>query len=159
MADQVVNADSRFTLLAVRKDNPVQLLQLDVPWERLMTDVVTPYDSGDMFFIDGAAIKATDLDRLKILLNGPGFEEAFADLNWHLRTGEAKKKEMYAKQYNVFMEAMIREHCRDVTAQVISAFRTAIKPGLKDRLPDKDALFGAGIQLFVEAMKAWTNHH
>ncbi len=70
-----------------------------------------------------------------------------------------KKKEMYAKQYNVFMEAMIREHCRDVTAQVISAFRTAIKPGLKDRLPDKDALFGAGIQLFVEAMKAWTNHH
>lgn len=92
MADQVVNADSRFTLLAVRKDNPVQLLQLDVPWERLMTDVVTPYDSGDMFFIDGAAIKATDLDRLKILLNGPGFEEAFADLNWHLRTGEAKKK-------------------------------------------------------------------
>ena len=70
-------ADSRFTIFAVRKVSPEILIQLNVPWERLMIDIVEPYDSGEMFFIDGAAVKASDLDRMKILVNGPGFQQAF----------------------------------------------------------------------------------
>jgi hypothetical protein len=80
-------ANSRFTIFAVRKTNPQPLLQLEIPWERLMTDVVEPYDSGEMFFIDGAPVKATDIDRLKILVNGPGVERSFAGLNYSLRVG------------------------------------------------------------------------
>jgi hypothetical protein len=129
---------------------------MKIPWDRLMDDIVAPYDAGELFFIDGAPVKATDLDRIKILLNGPGFELAFGDINWHMRTGDTKSKEMYAKQYSVFIEAIIREHCTDVTSQVVSAFRTAIKPKLRDHLPDKNALLDAGIKLFTESMKAWT---
>jgi hypothetical protein len=129
---------------------------MNLPWERLVIDIVTPFDSGEPFFIDGAPVKATDLDRLKILLNDSGLDQAFAMLNWHLRTGDAKSKEIYARQYSVLVEAMLREHCTDVTSQVVSAFRTAVKPRLKDRLPDKDAMLDAGIKLFIEGLKAWT---
>ncbi len=68
-----------------------------------------------------------------------------------------KRREMYAKQYHAFIEALLREHCTDVTSQVISAFRIAIKPKLRDHIPDKKALLDAGIKLFVEGVKAWSS--
>jgi hypothetical protein len=150
-------AEKRFILLAVRRANPTVLLQMNLPWERLVTDIVTPYDLGELFFVDGAPVKATDLDRLKILLQSNGFTAAFARLNWHLRTGDTKSKEMHAKQYPILIEAMLREHCIDVTSQVISAFRTAIKPRLRDHMPDRAAFLDAGIKLLVEGMKAWSS--
>lgn len=146
----------RFILLAVRKADPTVLLQMNLPWERLVTDVISPYDDGELFFVDGAPIRATDLDRLKILLQTAGFTASFARLNWHLRTGDTRSKEMHAKQYPILVEAMLREHCIDVTSQVISAFRTAIKPRLRDHMPDKAAFLDAGIRLLVEGMKAWS---
>jgi hypothetical protein len=152
-----ITAESRFTITAVRKDNPAFLLQLNLSWARLMEDVVIPFDSGEMFFVDGAAIKATDLDRLKILVNGEGFDNAFELLHWQMRTGSTTTKEMYAKQYPVFIEAMLREYCNDVTSQVVSAYKTAIKPRLKDHMPDKNAIFDAGVKILVEGMKAFTS--
>jgi hypothetical protein len=100
-----------------------------------MEDIVLPYDSGEMFFIDGAAVKATDLDRLKILMQGDGFGPQFAELNRNLRMGDAKSREMHAKQYHMFLEAILRNRCEDVTSQVIQAYKTAIKPSIKDFLP------------------------
>jgi hypothetical protein len=155
--DASTTDERKFTITAVRKDNPSVLLQMNLSWGRLMEDVVIPFDSGEMFFVDGAAIKATDLDRLKILLNGKGFDTAFALLNRHMRMGDLKTKEMYAKQYPVFIEAMLRQHCNDVTSQVVSAYKTAIKPRLKDHMPDKNAIFDAGVKILVEGMKAFTS--
>jgi hypothetical protein len=131
---------------------------MNLSWGRLMEDIVIPFDAGEMFFVDGAATKATEIDRLKILLNGQGFDAAFADINWHMRTGDTKAKEMYAKQYPVFIEAIMREHCHDVTSQVVSAYKTAIKPKLKDHLPDKKTLFEDGVKIFVEGMKAFASN-
>lgn len=151
-------ANSRFTILAVRKSNPEPLLQMDIPWERLMEDVVEPYDSGEMFFIDGAPVKASEMDRLKILVNGPQFQEMFAWLNQGLRASDAKKREVTAKNYHVLVEALLRERCTDITSQVVSAFRTAVKPKLSDRLPDKKVLFDAAIKLLIEGTRAWSGH-
>jgi hypothetical protein len=151
-------ADSRFTIFAVRKASPEPLIQLDIPWERLMTDIVEPYDSGGMFFIDGAPVKASDLDRLKILVNGPGFRSTFAFLNRDLRSGDVKQRETSAKNYHILVEAMLRSQCTDITSQVICAFRTAVKPKLSDRLPDKSVLFDAAIKLLIESTKAWAGH-
>jgi hypothetical protein len=147
--------EQKFTISAVRKDNPTPLLQMNLSWGRLMEDIVIPFDSGEMFFVDGAATKATELDRLKILLNGHGLDRAFAHINWNMRTGNTNTREMYAKQYPVFIEAILREHCDDVTSQVVSAYKTAIKPKLKDPLPDKKTLFEGGVKIFVEGMKAF----
>jgi hypothetical protein len=146
----------KFTVLAIRKGEATPLLLGDLLWDRLMEDVVIPFDSGDLFFIDGAPVKATDLDRIKILLHGPNFASGFHRLHWSMRTGDVKTKEMYAKQYPIFIEALLRENCVDVTSQVISAFRTAIKPKLKDFIPDKKALLDASVSLFTAGLKAWT---
>lgn len=98
-------------------------------------------------------MKSTDLDRLKILLQGPGFSNEFALLNMHLRNGDTKSKEMHAKQYPTFFEAILRNRCEDVTSQVIKAYKTAIKPSLKDYLPKKELLLDSATKIFIEGMK------
>jgi hypothetical protein len=145
--------DRKFALYAVRKGEPGPLIQINLPWDRLMEDIVFPFDNGEMFFIDGAAVKSTDLDRLKILLQGPGFSNEFALLNWSLRVGDVKSKEVHAKQYPTFFEAILRSRCEDVTSQVVKAYKTAIKPSLKDYLPRKELLLESAVKLFIEGMK------
>lgn len=109
MPDLIPDAtNSRFTVFAIRKSSPEPLLQLNLPWERLMTDIVVPYDSGEMFFIDGAPVTATDLDRLKILVNHPGFDGRLAEINRGMRAGDPKSKEVHAKQYHVLLSAHSR---------------------------------------------------
>jgi hypothetical protein len=154
MSDEPEKTDDRkFVLYAVRKDRPGPLIQISLPWERLMEDVVFPFDEGEMFFIDGAAVKSTDLDRLKILMQSPGFNADFARLNWNMRTAPAKDKEIYARQYSVLFEAILRNQCEDVTSQVIKAYKTAIKPSLKDYLPKKQFLLESAVKIFIEGMK------
>ena len=148
-------ADSRFTLLAVRKSSPEVLLQLDLPWERLMEDIVIPFESGEPFFVDGAPVKATELDRMKILVNGPEFSSHVNRLHWLMRAGDVH---LDASQYHLRLETLTREDCTDITSQVISAFITAVKPKLTDHLPDKKALFDAAIQLVIAGTKAWSGH-
>lgn len=154
MADATEAKDERrFTIVAVRKDNPSQLIQINLPWQRLMEDIVFPYDEGEMFFIDGAAIKSDMLDRLKILLQGPSFNPLFAELNRNLRFGDIKNKELHARQYQVFFDAILRERCEDVTSQVIKAYKTAIKPSIKDYFPKREQLLDASVKIFIEGMK------
>jgi hypothetical protein len=149
-----VGGDSLFTVVAVRKLEPTQLVMIRLSWERLTEDILIPYETpGEIFFIDGAPVKATDLDRLKILLQGPSFDGEFRRLHMHLRTQDIKGKEMYAKQYPVFLNALLQAYCQDVTSQVISAFRTKVKPRLKDYLPEKKDILDAGIKLLSETFK------
>jgi hypothetical protein len=56
-----------FAVYAVRKCEPMPLIQTHLPFGRLMDDLIVPFESGDVFFIDGAPVKATDLDRIKII--------------------------------------------------------------------------------------------
>jgi hypothetical protein len=153
MADALeVGQGSLFVVVAVRTHEPTQLVMVRLSWERLMEDIVIPYDTGEMFFIDGAPVKATDLDRLKILLEGPSFEPQFRQLHTHLRVSDAK--EMYAKQYNTFFNALLQANCTDVTSQVIKAFRTEVKPRLKNYLREKKDILEVGYRLFGESLKA-----
>jgi hypothetical protein len=154
MTDEVQPSEQRkFALFAERKDRPGHLIQTNLPWDRLMEDIVLPFDSDEMFFIDGAAVKATDLDRLKILLQGNEFYADFAGLNWSLQHGDTPKRDILAKQYSVFVEAILRDRCDDVTSQVIKAYKTAIKPSIKDFLPKKEVLLQTAVQVFLEGIK------
>ncbi len=47
----------------------------------------------------------------------------------------------------------MRESGEDVTEQVIKAFRTVIKPKLKDYIPNKEALLDAAVKVFGESVK------
>ena len=150
---------SRFNVLAVRKDNPHPLFQIDLPWQRLMEDVVVPYEAEERFFLDGAPIKATELDRIKILLQTPDFNPVFRVFQREMRIGELKTRELNAKNYPIYLESILREKCVDVTAQVISAFRTEAKARLSDRLPDRKALWDATFKLAAEGLRTLLQYH
>lgn len=143
----------QFAVYAVRKSESTPLIQTHMPFGRLMDDVIVPFHSDEVFFVDGAPVKATDLDRIKIIRQKEHFNRIFSDLHHGMRWGDMKRQELYAKQYQVRLEAVLRETGEDVTAQVASAFKTVIKPKLKDYVPNKEALLSAAINVFGESMK------
>jgi len=160
MSDLVPDvAACQFSVFAVRKDNPQPLILTDLTWQRLMEDVVTPFDAGELFFVDGAPIKATDVDRMKILLQGQNFAPVFRDIHVKMRVADIKIRELYAKNYHVYLEGVLREKCTDITSQVINVFRTSAKPKLSDRLPDRKQLWDAAFLLLVEGGKALSRAH
>lgn len=64
------------------------------------------------------------------------------------------KQKLYAEQYHVRLEALLRESGEDVTSQVIKAYDRMIKPRLKDYIPKREELTKAALTIFVESMKA-----
>ncbi|WP_287372479.1 hypothetical protein [Prosthecochloris sp.] len=143
-----------FAVYAVRKNDPTPLIQTHVEFKRLMDDIIVPYESEDLFFIDGASVKATDLDRIKIIRQKVSFNRTLNHLHYGMRSsGDLKKQDLYAKQYHIRLEALLRESGEDVTAQVIKAFRTAIKPKIKDYLPKKEVLLDAAVKVFTESIR------
>jgi|BioPla2DNA2_1021312.scaffolds.fasta_scaffold27949_3 hypothetical protein len=144
-----------FGVYAVRKNEQTPLFQTHLSFRRLMDDIIVPFESEELFFIDGAPVKATDLDRIKIIRQHEFFDHTFHDLHHGMRWGgDLKKQELYAKQYHIRLEALLRESGEDVTSQVIKAYRTAIKPKLKDYLPNKETLLDAAIKVFAESIKS-----
>jgi hypothetical protein len=151
-------AESRFIVFAIRKAEPTALLQLNLSFQRLVEDILTPYDEGEPFFIDGAPVKASDLDRIKVLLEGPLFDRHFKDLSWTIHAGDLKARELHTRNYNAFLENLIRTYTEDVTSQVFSAYKTVIKPRLRDYLPKREELLNLGITFLAEAsVKAFQN--
>jgi hypothetical protein len=143
-----------FAVFAVRRGDPKPVIQTHLPFGRLMDDIVIPYDTEKVFFIDGAPVKATELERIKIMMQKDTFDRIFHDLHRSMRFGrDLKKQELYAQQYHIRLEALLRESGEDVTSQVIKAYRTVIKPELKDYLPDRQELLGAAVKVFKEGVK------
>ncbi len=154
MTEQEEKKAEAFAVYAVRKSESTPLIQTHLPFKRLMDEVVVPFESGEMFFIDGAPVKATDLDRIKIIRQKEFFDRIYHDLHHSMRWGgDIKKQELYAKQYHVRLEAILRECGDDVTAQVVKAYQTVIKPKLRDYMPDREALLDLAVKAFGESIK------
>jgi hypothetical protein len=68
--------------------------------------------------------------------------------------GGIEKQKLYAEQYHVRLEALLRESGEDVTSQVIKAYDRTIKPSLKDYIPKREELTKAALTVFVESIKA-----
>jgi hypothetical protein len=143
----------RFAVYAVRKREATPLIQTEMTFKRLMDDIVVPFNSEETFFIDGAPVKPTDLDRIKIIKHTDAFTGLLSDMHWQMREGEVKTRELYGKQYHVRIEALLREAGEDVTTQIVKAYNTVIKPKLKDYLPNREALLEAAVKVFAESIK------
>jgi hypothetical protein len=130
------------------------LILTHLTFASLMDDVVVPYQTGEPFFIDGAPLKREKLTKLKIIKQQEFFSRTFHDLHHGMRWGSAlEKQRLYADQYHVRLEALLRESGEDVTSQVIKAYDRTIKPSLKDWIPKREELTKAALTLFVESMK------
>jgi hypothetical protein len=155
MTNELEKKEDLFAVYAVRKSEATPLIQTHLSFGQLMDDIVMPFESNEMFFIDGVPLKATDLDRIKIIRQKENFDRTFHDLHWMLRNSRnLEKQKFYAEQYHVRLEALLRESGVDLTSQVIKAYRTVIKPKLKDYLPNKEELLNAAVKFFAESIKA-----
>ncbi len=145
-----------FAVFAEADGQPKALIMTHLTFARLMDEVVLPYKTNEPFFIDGAPLKKKDLKRLKIIKQQEFFSSTLDDLHHGIRWSghDLKMRELYADQYHIRLEALLRESGEDVTSQVIKAFDKTIMPSLKDYLPKREELIKAALEIFVESMKA-----
>lgn len=147
--------EEKFAVFAEVEGQDKPLILTDLSFGRLVDDVVVPYESNEPFIIDGASTKKEKLKRLKIVRQREFFDRTFGDLHWTMRNhSDRQLQKLYADQYHVRIEALLREAGDDVTSQVIKAFDKTIKPRLKDYLPKREELIGAAMKLFLESIKA-----
>ena len=153
MTEENQNEEQNFAVYAEVKGIEKPLILTDLTFARLMDDVVVPYQSKEPFFVDGAPVKSGDLTRIKILLQKPVLTRAISDFHFHMRTANRELQRMYADQYHVRLEALLRESAEDVTSQVIKAYDSTIKPYLKRYLPKREELIQAACHVFFQAVE------
>lgn len=153
MSDQ--KKEDVFAVFAEADGQSKPLIMTHLTFARLMDEAVLPYQTDEPFFIDGAPLKRQNLKRLKIIKQQEFFHDTFHDLHHSMRWGsDLKKQQLYAEQYHIRLEALLRESGEDVTSQILKAFDRSIKPSLKDYIPKREELIKAALTLFVESMKA-----
>lgn len=136
----MVEVQDKFTVIAEADGYSSPLVLTNLPFARVMDDVIVPYQGDEPFFIDGAPLTRQRLKKLKIVRQKEFFEQSFADLHYTLREGNVQLQKLYGEQYHVRLEALLREAGDDVTSQVIKAYDRTIKPSLKDYLPKREEL-------------------
>jgi hypothetical protein len=144
--------DKLFAVIAEKDGYNKELVLLKLPFARFIDEVIVPYDSGDTFFIDGVPVKNTNLNRIKIVELAEHFQGQMNKFERGLTLSDDKTKKMYGDQYQTRFEHILRNYSTDVTAQVISAFNHAIKPSIKDYLPNRKELIDAATKIFVESI-------
>lgn len=137
---------------ATGHDRPLVMHDLSFP--QVIDEVVVPLEGGKPFFVDGAPLTKVIVTRLKVLEQKDLFRRAFTDLHWQMRShSDVKLRQVLGEQYHVRLEAVLRETGRDVTAQVMRAFDSSVKPKLRDYLPNRQEVLSAALAVFKEGMK------
>jgi len=142
-----------FAIYAEAQGYERPLVVLNLSFAKLLDDIVVPYQSNEPFFVDGAPITRDKIRRLKILKVDVHFESALKTFHTKMSRNDTARQKLYGEQYHIRVEAMLREHGEDVTAQVIKAFDSTIKPTIKDYLPKRQELIQAASKVFIEGMK------
>jgi len=146
-------SDARFAVFGEATGHDKPLFMHDLTFAQVIDEIVVPLESGKPFFVDGAPLTKKEIRRLKVVEQTDNFPRAFADLHHQLSFGSNETRKVTGDQYHVRLEAVVRQAGRDVTAQVMQAFDTEVKPRLRDYLPKRQELIAAALQVFVEGMK------
>lgn len=142
-----------FAVFAEYEGSEKPLILTDLTLARLFDDIVVPYQTNESFFIDGAPLTKDKIKKIKILKQKDTFSDELCRFNSTLTRAAAAFRKMYGEQYHTRFEAVLRANTEDVTSQVIKAYDTAIKPSIKDYIPNKENLLSAGTKVFIESMK------
>lgn len=147
---QINPDEGKFGIFAEADGFDKPLIMLNMSFGRLMDEIVVRYQMDEPFFVDGVPLKKQNLRKLKILRLEKFFADDFHQFNWSMKRDDDKIRRIYGDQYHVRLEAMLREHGEDVTAQVVAAFDKTIKPSWKDYLPKREELIRGALQVFVD---------
>lgn len=153
MGDELKQTESAFAVFAEADGYEKPLIMTGLTFARLLDDIVVPFESKKPFFIDGAPVMREKVRRIKIIRQIGDFDLFFHDVHWRLREGGLSTQRVLGEQYYVRIEALLCECGEDVTAQVVKAFDTTIRPKLSDYLPKRQELIAAAAKVFLEGIK------
>ena len=143
----------RFAVVCEERGEERPLYLHDLTFARLLEEVVIPFDQGEMFFVDGVPVSKEKIRRLKILRQEADFRNDFRILHRMLIRGDKDQMKTASQNYYVQLDSLFRNRCEDVTAQVVKAFNTAIKPSISDYIPKRTELIDSATRIFVESLK------
>ena len=153
MPEDQKDNDKVFGIIAEVEGYSKQLVQLNLPFPRLIDEIVVPYDNNDAVFIDGVPATKNAIKRIKIIEIGRAFKVAIEELDMRLTDSEDKTMKIFGDQYSTRFEHLLRTTAVDVTAQVLKAYNQIIKPSIKDYLPKRQELISGATQAFITSMK------
>ena len=142
-----------FGIIAESNDYDKQMVLLNLPFARLIDEIVIPYDTNEPFFIDGVPVSKEKIKRIKIVELRKEYKIAMDELKRGMTIHDNQTKKIYGDQYDTRFEHILRTNTTDVTSQVIKAYNQAIKPSIKDYLPKRAELIDAATKVFIEGMK------
>lgn len=151
--EEMAETNKVFAVVAEANGYERALIQTELPFGRLMDEIVKPFQGGEPFFVDGAPLTRDKIRKLKFLEETDNCKKFLYEFHWRLRTWNDKDHKHLAEQYDVRVEAILRETGKDVTAQIIKAFDNKIKPGLRDYIPKREELINAALQVFLQSIK------
>ena len=138
-----------FAVVAEKRDYPQPLFMMGLPLEQLYRDIVTKYEEGNPFFIDGVPVSKTDLLRIKIVRQKADFEAKLNELHWNVRfLNRDSGRFIPIADYPGRLVALFRECGTDVTSNVIDAYQA--KKKLKIPV---DQIVDAASKMAIELMK------
>jgi hypothetical protein len=144
--------DQAFAVIAESKNYEKPLYLYNLPFPRLIDDVVVPYQSDKSFFIDGVPLTAKDLKRIKIVRQNASFASNFEELHSDLQLPKLSGRRVPAEDYEIRLQAIFRDAGDDVTSQVIAAYQARIRDKLKEYVPNKKELIDAALQVFIQSI-------
>lgn len=145
--------ENQFGVVAELEGRQRQLVLLNLPFGRLIDEIVVPYESDEAFFIDGVPVTKKIIRRIKIVALGERFRLGMRELEIGLTRGQPQNQKIYGDQYETRFEHVLRTAAEDVTAQVLKAYNQAVKPRLKDYIPKREEILSTATTVFVEAMR------
>lgn len=148
----LVNAT--FAVIAETEGYTRPLYLHGLTFERVMDEIVIPYETNKPFFIDGVPVKRDNLLRLKVIQQSSGFDRALVDLHHFLRLGRASTKGVPAAEYPTRLEAIFRSEGTDVTSYVLRAFDVALRKKLKGAVAENSEALATAARVFLDLLRA-----
>ena len=113
-----VENEQLYAVFAEAQGHQKPLLQIELTFPRLIDDIIVPYQTGEMFFIDGAPLTPNKISRIKVLKLTEYFNRSKSDFDEKLTRGSAQEMKVLGEQYSTRFEHIMRQHSEDVTSQV-----------------------------------------
>jgi len=90
--------EAQFGVVAEVEGRTGQLVLLNLPFGRLIDEIIVPYDKDEAFFIDGVPVTRKAIRRIKIIELGQAFRRGMWELEVGLKRGEPPRQKIYGDQ-------------------------------------------------------------
>ena len=94
---QEEQSEPRFGVVAEIEGRSRQVVLLNLPFGRLIDEIIVPYDNGDPFFIDGVSVTRKSIGRIKVVELGESFRVAMREFENKLNRGEPQNQKILGR--------------------------------------------------------------